>query len=199
MNMEPLVWAALLVLLGMVLVLMEVFVPTAGMLGFLSITAILSGIGLAFYNGGLTVGFGFLIGTAVVLPIVLGLAFRWFPETPIGRRLLPSLPTSEEVLPDNEERRVLRGLLGKVGRAKSPMLPSGTILVEGRVINAVSEGQAIEAGANVRVIEVRGSRVVVRPLEDGESAAPVKPQQTDDLLSRPIESLGIDYSDEPLA
>lgn len=199
MNMEPLVWAALLVLLGMVLVLMEVFVPTAGMLGFLSITAILSGIGLAFYNGGLTVGFGFLIGTAVVLPIVLGLAFRWFPETPIGRRLLPSLPTSEEVLPDNEERRVLRGLLGKVGQAKSPMLPSGTILVEGRVINAVSEGQAIEAGANVRVIEVRGSRVVVRPLEEGESAAPVKPPQTDDLLSRPIESLGIDYSDEPLA
>jgi membrane-bound ClpP family serine protease len=197
--MEPLVWATLLVLLGMVLVLMEVFVPTAGMLGFLSITAILSGIGLAFYNGGLTVGFGFLIGTAVVLPIVLGLAFRWFPETPIGRRLLPSLPTSEEVLPDNEERRVLRGLLGMVGQAKSPMLPSGTILVEGRVINAVSEGQAIEAGSNVRVIEVRGSRVVVRPLEEGESAAPVQPQQSDDLLSRPIESLGIDYSDEPLA
>jgi membrane-bound ClpP family serine protease len=197
--MEPLVWAALLLLLGMVLVLMEVFVPTAGMLGFLSIAAILSGIGLAFYNGGLTVGFGFLIGTAVVLPIVLGLAFRWFPETPIGRRLLPSLPTSEEVLPDNEERRVLRGLLGKVGHAKSPMLPSGTILVEGRVINAVSEGQAIEAGANVRVIEVRGSRVVVRPLEEGESPTPVQPQQSDDLLSRPIESLGIDYSDEPLA
>jgi membrane-bound serine protease (ClpP class) len=197
--MEPLVWAALLVLLGMFLVLMEVFVPTAGMLGFLSVTAILSGIGLAFYNGGLTVGFGFLIGTAVVLPIVLGLAFRWFPETPIGRRLLPSLPTSEEVLPDNEERRVLRGLLGKVGQAKSPMLPSGMILVEGRVINAVSEGQPIEAGANVRVIEVRGSRVVVRPLEEGEPAAPVQPQQSDDLLSRPIESLGIDYSDEPLA
>src|SRR5437763_15485406 len=100
--MEPLVWATLLVLLGMVLVLMEVFVPTAGMLGFLSVTAILSGIGLAFYNGGLTIGFGFLIGTAVVLPIVLGLAFRWFPETPIGRRLLLRLPTSDGVVPAHE-------------------------------------------------------------------------------------------------
>ena len=66
--MEPLVWAALLLLLGMLLVMLEVFVPTAGVLGFLSVTAILSGIGLAFYNGGLTVGFGFLFGTAVVLP-----------------------------------------------------------------------------------------------------------------------------------
>jgi membrane-bound serine protease (ClpP class) len=197
--MEPLVWAALLLVLGMILVLMEVFVPTAGMLGFLSVTAILSGIGLAFYNGGLKIGFGFLFGTAVALPIVLALAFRWFPETPIGRRLLPSLPTSEDVLPDNEERRVLRGLLGKVGQAKSPMLPSGMILVEGRVINAVSEGQPIEAGTNVRVIEVRGSRVVVRPLEDGESPTPIQPQQADDLLSRPIESLGIDFHDDPLA
>ncbi|HEY2147850.1 MAG TPA: NfeD family protein [Pirellulales bacterium] len=197
--MEPLIWAALLLLLGMVLVLMEVFVPSAGILGFLSVTSILAGIGLAFYNGGLTIGFGFLFGTAIVLPIVLALAFRWFPETPIGRRLLPSLPTSEDVLPDNEERRVLRGLLGKVGQAKSPMLPSGAIVVEGRVINAVSEGQPIESGTDVRVIEVRGARVVVRPLEAGESPAPPKPQQADDLLSRPIDSFGLDFPDDPLA
>jgi membrane-bound ClpP family serine protease len=196
--MEPLVWATLLLFLGMLLVLLEVFVPTAGVLGFLSVTAILSGIGLAFYNGGLTIGFGFLFGTAIVLPIVLGLAFRWFPETPIGRRLLPHLPTSEEVLPDNEERRALRGLLGKVGQAKSPMLPSGAIVVEGRIINAVSEGLPIDAGQNVRVIEVRGSRVVVRPLEEGESATPARPE-ADDLLSRPIDSLGLEFRDEPLA
>ncbi len=197
--MEPLIWAALLLLLGMVLVLMEVFVPSAGILGFLSVTSILAGIGLAFYNGGLTIGFGFLFGTAIVLPIVLATAFRWFPETPIGRRLLPSLPTSEDVLPDNEERRVLRGLVGKVGQAKSPMLPSGAIVVEGRVINAVSEGQPIEPGTDVRVIEVRGARVVVRPLEAGESPTPPKPQQADDLLSRPIDSFGLDFPDDPLA
>src|SRR5947209_2413672 len=133
--MEPLVWATLLLVLGMILVLMEIFLPSAGLLGFLSIASILSGIGVAFYNGGPTVGFGFLFGTAIILPIVLTLAFRWFPETPIGRRLLPSLPTSDDVLPDNEERRALRGVLGKVGQAKSAMPPTGAIVVEGRIIN----------------------------------------------------------------
>ncbi len=198
--MEPLVWAALLLLLGMLLVMLEVFVPTAGVLGFLSVASILAGIGLAFYNGGLTVGFGFLFGTAVVLPIVLALAFRWFPETPVGRRLLPGLPTSEDVLPDNEERRTLRGLLGKVGQAKSAMLPSGAIVVEGRIINAVSEGLPIEAGQNVRVIEVRGGRVVVRPLEEGEPTQPKPPHSSaDDILSQPIDTLGIDLPDDPLA
>ncbi len=196
--MEPLVWATLLLVLGMILVLMEIFLPSAGLLGFLSVASILSGIGVAFYNGGAIVGFGFLFGTAIALPIVLTLAFRWFPETPIGRRLLPALPTSDDVLPDNEERRALRGLVGKIGQAKSPMLPSGAIVVEGRIINAVSEGQPIEAGHNIRVIEVRGSRVVVRPVEEGESQTPMQSRLDDDPLSRPIDSLGIDFPDDPL-
>jgi membrane-bound ClpP family serine protease len=193
--MEPLVWAALLVFLGMALVIMEVFIPTAGLLGFLSVTAILSGIFLAFYtpNGGLSVGFAFIIVTAVALPAVLTIALRILPKTPLGRRMLPGLPKSDEVLPDNEERRALRGLLGKVGRAKSPMLPSGAVVIEGRIINAMSQGEAIDAGQTIVVIEVRGTRVVVRPLADGE-----QPPQTDDPLSRSIDSLGIDMSDDPL-
>ena len=40
--MEPLIWAGVLLLLGLTLVMLEVFVPTGGLLGFLSLTAILS-------------------------------------------------------------------------------------------------------------------------------------------------------------
>jgi membrane-bound serine protease (ClpP class) len=185
--MEPLLWAATLLLMGLLLVMLEVFVPTGGLLGFLSLTAILVGIGLAFYNGGVTYGFSFLLVAAVALPTVLALAFRWLPGTPMGRRLLPSVPMSKDVLPDSEDRRVLRGLVGKIGQAKSIMLPSGAVLVEGRTIDAVSEGMPIEAGQSVRVIEVRGNRVVVRPMEEGEPQA-----MSDDPLSRPIDSLGID-------
>jgi membrane-bound serine protease (ClpP class) len=192
--MEPLIWAGLLLLLGLMLVTLEVFVPTGGLLGFLSLTAILVGIGLSFYHGGLGYGFGFLLITAVALPTVLGLAFRWLPTTAMGRRLLPSLPTSKDVLPDSEERRALRALVGKIGVAKSTMLPSGPVVVEGRTIDAVSEGMPIEAGQTIRVIEVRGNRAVVRPVEEGEPPPP-----SDDPLSRPIDTLGIDPFGDPLA
>ena len=192
--MEPILWAGILLLLGLMLVMLEVFVPTGGLLGFLSLTAILVGIGLAFYHGGLTYGFSFLLLTAVALPTVLGLAFRWLPGTPMGRRLLPSVPMSKDVLPDSDERRALRALLGKIGQAKSPMLPSGSVLVEGRTIDAVSEGMPIEPGQPVRVIEVRGNRVVVRPVEEGEQQP-----MSDDVLSQPIDTLGIDPFNDPLA
>ncbi len=193
--MEPLVWAGLLLLLGMVLVAMEIFVPAAGLLGFLAATSFIAGVSLAFYNGGATTGFSFLMITAVALPSVLIGAFRLLPRTPLGRRLLSGAPTSDEVLPDSEERRVLRGLLGKIGRAKSLMLPSGAIVVEGRTINAISEGQPIEAGQTIRVVEVRGAKVVVAPVEEHEQPGP----SGDDLLSRPFDSLGLDFSDDPLA
>jgi membrane-bound serine protease (ClpP class) len=192
--MERLIWAGMLVALGLALVMIEVFLPTAGLLSFLSIASIVAGIGLAFYHGGSTYGFSYLAVAVVAVPVVLALAFRWLPDTAIGRRLLPHLPTPDEVLPDNEERRRLRGLVGKVGRAKSQMLPSGAVLIEGHTIDAVSEGMAIDREQAVRVIAVRGTRVIVRPVDESAPQA-----SADDILSRPFDDLGNDPFDDALA
>lgn len=190
--MDPLAWSALLLFLGLTLVVLEVFVPSGGMLGFLSIGALTASIILAFYHRGAAAGFLFLAITAAAVPTMLAFAFRWWPKTPMGRRLLLEVPTSEEVLPDSPQRRSLRQLQGKLGVAKTVMLPSGAVLIDGQTIDALSEGPPIEAGQRVRVIEVHGNRVVVRAADD----APLSP---DDVLSQPIESLGIDGLDDPLA
>jgi hypothetical protein len=78
--------------------------------------------------------------------------------------------------------------------AKSVMMPSGAVLVEGQTIDALSEGIGIEAGQRVKVIEVRGTRVLVRPTDETEP-----PPASDDVLSQPIESLGLDSLEDPLA
>jgi membrane-bound serine protease (ClpP class) len=192
--MDPLVWSVLLLFLGLALVCLEVFVPSGGILGFLSIAALMSGIILAFYHRGAEVGFLFLTVTAVAVPAALVVAFRYWPKTPMGRRLLLDVPRSEEVLPDTPQRQKLRQLVGKTGVAKSLMMPSGAVVVEGATIDALSEGIPIEAGRRIRVIEVRGSRVLVRPVDENEP-----PQASDDVLSQPIESLGLDSIDDPLA
>ena len=190
--MDPLVWAAILLLLGLLLLVGEVFVPSGGVLGFLSIASLVSGIVLAFYHRGIEAGVVFLSVTAILVPMALAAAFRWWPHTPMGRRLLLDVPRSDEVLPDTPQRRALRQMVGRLGVAKTVMLPSGAVTVDGVSIDAISEGMPIEAGQRVRVIEVHGNRVVVRPAEDA-------PPEPDDMLSRPIESLGIDGLDEPLA
>jgi membrane-bound serine protease (ClpP class) len=191
--MDPLVWAALLLLVGLTLVICEVFIPSGGMLGLLSIAALVTSVSLAFYHKGLEIGLLFVFVATVLVPAALALAFRYWPHTPMGRRLLLDVRSSDEVLPDTPERRKLAQLVGKLGVAKTLMLPSGAVLVEGRTIDALSEGMSIEAGQRIRVIAVHGSRVVVRPAEDDEEPA------ENDVLSRPIESLGIDSLEDPLA
>jgi len=192
--MDPLVWSVLLLLLGLALVCIEVFVPSGGILGFLSIASLMAGIILAFYHRGPEVGFLFLVVTAVALPAALVLAFRYWPKTPMGRRLLLEVPSGEAVRPDSPKRQQLRQLVGKVGVAKSLMMPSGAVLIDGATIDALSEGMSIEAGQRVQVIEVRGTRVLVRPVDENQ-----RPAASDDVLSQPIESLGLDSLEDPLA
>jgi membrane-bound ClpP family serine protease len=193
--MDPVIWSALLLLVGLMLAVGEVFIPSVGILGFLSLASMLSAIGLAFYTRGIGTGLVFLALTAVAGPTTLVLAFRVWPKTAMGRRLLLDVPRGDDVLPDTPLRRTLRGLVGKVGTASTLMLPSGVIAIEGHSVDAVSEGPPIEPGTRVRVIDVHGNRVLVRPV------APDEPEATAqmDVLSQPIESLGLDPFDEPLA
>ncbi len=198
--MSPVFWATILLLVGLSLVMVEIFIPSGGVIGFLSFASIIAAIVMAFYQSGPTIGIMFLSVSCIAVPAVLAMAFRLLPRTPMGKRLLPDLPTAEEVLPDSEDRRRLRQMVGRVGRTKSKMMPSGAVMIDGHTIDAVSEGQPLEAEEPVRVIAVRGTMVVVRPVDEGardESAA--RDQKPDaDILSRPIDTLGLDPFEDPL-
>lgn len=195
-----LTWAIVLLLGGLALMILEAFVPSGGALGTLSVIALLAGVGLAYYSGPLE-GTMLLLTSLVAAPFCIYLALKWWPNTPLGRRVLLNVPTSEEVLPDSPHLRTLRELVGKVGKAKSLMLPSGAIVIDGRVIDAVSEGMAIEAGQLVKVVEVRANRVVVRPLdpEEEKQLSQQREESHDDLLSRPIDTLGLDPFDDAVS
>ncbi len=193
--MDPVIWSALLLLLGLILAVGEIFIPSVGVLGFLSMASMLAAIGLAFYTRGIGMGLLFLALTAVAGPGTLVMALRVWPKTSMGRRLLLDVPRGDELLPDSPLRRMLRGLVGKVGTAGTLMLPSGVISIEGHSVDAVSEGPPIEPGTRVRVIDVHGNRVLVRPVADDEPEATAQM----DVLSQPIESLGLEPFDDPLA
>jgi len=178
--MSPLVWVLLLVAMGLALVLLEVFVPSGGVLGLLAVLALGAGIVTAFVEQGALVGMGVLAGTLGAVPAVLVLAFRWFPSTPLGRRGLPPPPSADDVLPDGLLRQRLRGFVGRRGRAASELVPWGSVEIEGDSFEAVSEGEPIAAGTAVEVVAVQSRALVVRvaavvPVVDPPVAAPSGP------------------------
>jgi membrane-bound ClpP family serine protease len=181
--MDYWIWAVLLLVLGIGLGIMEVFFTSAGLLAFLSAASIIAAVILGFQQGTTT---GVVImGMALFgMPTAVVLAFKYWPKTAMGRRVLLSAPTSESVLPDDRNKDFLKSLVGKAAKAKSKLLPSGVVVVDGRNIEAVSEGMPIEAGQEVRVVQVRGKRVVVRPIELDTPS-----ESANDPLRRPIDAI----------
>jgi membrane-bound serine protease (ClpP class) len=181
--MEPWIWAVILLAAGLGLSVLEVFLPSGGIISFLAAAAVLAAIIVAFREGSGT-GLTILSIAIVAIPIVVALALRFWPKTAIGRRMLLSSPEGDEILSDNPRHRYLKGLVGRVGVAKSKMIPSGAVSIDGRTIDALSEGFPIEIGQRVRVIEARGNRVVVRPMTDESPEA-----NEADPLARPIDTV----------
>ncbi len=192
---DPWVWAIVLLFVAILLVVIELFVPipTAGMAAFFAVCAIVAACWIGFSQGS-AVGLAVLAGAVLGIPLVVILGFKYWPSTSLGRRMLLHVPTSDEVLPENDARKTLVGLVGRVGRAKSKMLPSGIIAVDGTTLDAVSDGMPVEAGQRVRVIEVRGNRVVVRGLADEPDNAPDA-----GLLEQPIDWEGTEPFPPPQA
>lgn len=160
--MSPLLWIVLLVVAGLTLIILEVFIPSGGVLGLLSVLALGAGVVTTFVEQGTAAGLTMLGGTFIAVPVVLALAFRWFPATPLGRRVLPPPPEAEDVLPDLAERRRLRGLVGRRGRSLGDLMPWGRVEIEGDSFEAFSDGGPLTAGIAVEVTGVQGRSLVVR-------------------------------------
>ena len=161
--LDPLVWSVLLMLVGCVVLVLEVFIPSGGLLAVISAAAFVGSIVIAFQRGPVT-GFTFVMSTVVAVPLVLALAFHYWPKTGSARRFWASCRRDEEVLPDDPHRV----LLGRVGVTRSKMLPSGAVEIDGQMIDAMTKARPIEPGQYVVVTEVRANRVVVRPAKENE-------------------------------
>ena len=205
-------WSIGLLLLGLGVMILEVFVPSGGVLSFLAVALIVAAVVVAFMD---SFKFGTIMLTVVTIcvPVFIWGAVQLWPHTPIGKLILTKRPEDpNDVLPETEAYRGLTGLIGKRGRAISKMLPGGLVIIAGRKYDALSNGLAIEPDQVVQVIDVRTNRIIVRPSDGeidyldappGESDPNEAPQATaesaDDVLSTPLESLGLDDLSDPLA
>lgn len=168
MTAEPmLMWGIGLFLLAALLLVIEVFVPSGGVLGALSTVAAIAGV-VAFWRVSTTWGLASLLTLVVLAPMAIAFAFKVWPHTPIGRRLILNEPDEDDpdrMVRDDRERREEAGrlaLMGRQGVAVTDLRPGGTIRIDKQRYDALAEGGVIEAGANVRVVGFETGQVKVR-------------------------------------
>lgn len=196
--MDTFYWALVLLAIGLFVIVMELFIPSAGILGVLATVLILSSVVLGFMQG---FGSGGLILLIVVIavPALLVSMVKIWPHTPLGKMILLKDLKPEDILPNSSHYQRTEGMVGSLGVAQTKMLPSGIVIIDGEKFDAISDGFAVDEGGAVKVIAVRENRIYVEPYDGTLEDASDLPVRDRDIFSRSIEELGIDGMEDPLA
>jgi len=165
--MTPAAWA--LVMLGLISALTDLVVGSAGLLIAVGCILAVSGIAIAFTHSAIF-GITVLGTTTIAVPATAWLMARLFPYTALGRSVLARSGAVDETSSSFNNLRALESLEGRTGIAKSYLRPSGVVEFDGRRIDCITEGMLVEPGERVRCLRVSSGRVLVRPLDPGETS-----------------------------
>ena len=142
-----------LMVAGLALIAIEVFViPGFGVIGILGIGGVIGSGYLAYAEletpySAIAIAAG-LVGAGVL--------FWFLPRTRVGKSMVLETQTLGRAANPELER-----LVNREGEALTPLRPSGSVEIDDRPVDVVTDGEYVEAGARVRVVRVEGGRVVV--------------------------------------
>ena len=173
-----------LLFLGMFLLVIEVFLPSAGLLGICAAVALLSSVVLAFYQCGTGVGTVFFGVALVATGSTIFTLVKWWPHTPLGKLILVEPEPAEGATPTKLSQ--LKSLIGEIGQATVVMLPGGLVRIGGKNYDAVTDGAVIEKGTWVEVVALRGLNLIVRPIT--EEVRRARATRADDSAAGPPEA-----------
>ena len=166
--------------LGVLCMALEVFViPGFGVFGISGVLLMLVSMVMASQTFG---DFGYrsdleqmtrslsTITAAMAVVVVLSLLMsRFLPELPFFRHiaLIPPGELDDQAEPQLRPEYLgheapLSRLIGEPGATLAVLRPSGKARVGGRLVDVVSDGPFVAAGATIEVVSVTGNRIVVR-------------------------------------
>ncbi len=163
MSGETLIlWSVVCFGLALVLFLVELFIPSGGLIGIAASICLIAGVMFLFK---INTQLG-LIGAIVclaALPFGAALVIKVWPQTPIARMLTLQNPEPRSVDAPAEGPQQSQVKIGAVGQALTELRPVGACLIDGHRLDCLAERGLIPAGSKVRVVQIDGMQIKVRP------------------------------------
>ncbi len=144
--MDPIVILILLIAAALVLIVIEAFLPTHGVLGGLGVLLVIGAIYLGFTINTATGAIVFA-GSAIAAPVMTILVLKTWQRSPIGRRI-----TLNATTPPMEHEQIR---IGDVGTTVSTLRPMGEAEFGPVTVQVTAHTGSIAPGTRVRVIAYR--------------------------------------------
>jgi len=143
-------------MVGIIVIILEFIIPSAGLLAIIAIASLGYSIMLAFQLSD-RIGIYFVIADLFLIPICIMIGSKLLAKSPLTLR--KTLDKKDGVVSQDME---LVKLIGKQGIVVNTLRPAGRAEIDGQSIDVVSTGEYIEKGEEVIVSEVDGNRIVVK-------------------------------------
>ncbi len=203
--MDPFYIALLLYVTAVVLVFIDLFIPSGGLLVIMGVVSATACVLFAFRSS-TTMGMTMLTVVIGSVPLLAMAAIKIWPMTPIGRRVILRTPGASESRSSLKDEH--GELLGIVVEAEFPLRPSGEIRIGDKRFNVIARSGVVDAGERVEVVGFRDRNLLVsrtdRPISpnakqdsDGtaETGSSGDEASQGNLLDLPADELGLDSID----
>ena len=157
----------LLFVVGVVLLLIEIFViPGFGIFGILGILFMVAGLFLGLIGDFDIIDWNIISSAIIQLALTFLATFaailillKFLPKSAMLNKLILQEKVSEKS--GYAIKETFADLIGAEGTAFTDLRPSGTVLINGKRIDVVTEGDYINHGSTVVVKSTEGSKIVV--------------------------------------
>ena len=158
---HPATLIALSLTAAYLLLLLECFLPTSGILAILSFAFLIAAVTLGF-SVGVTAGIFVILIILVFTPLLIRLLIKLWPSTSIGQKILniPQSGRDRKKNPPEFRDCPTSPDIDQQGISITNLQPHG-IADFGGGIEVVTQGEFIESGRTIRVLENRMGRIYV--------------------------------------
>lgn len=150
----------LCMLVGVGLLAAEIFMPGFGLAGISGIVLLGAGIAIIWTTYGAAAGLIATLAALVLVGVSVSVSIR---SAAKGKLAKSELFLNSEVPPQEHEE--LESFRGKRGVTLTPLNPVGIVDFDGVRLNVTSEGNYLEKGRKVQVVQIEGTHIIVRELK----------------------------------
>ncbi len=142
------------ILIGLLFLVVEILITPGIVLGIIGLGFISFGVYQTYQHYGSFVGniTLFAVGVITIGGVLLAL------KTGVWTRIASKDAIESKAKEDVSEIAIV----GDLGKALSALRPTGTALLNGRKVEVVTQGEAVESGAEIEVIRIERNKIYIK-------------------------------------